>query len=317
MKPLKFLTQFILLLFVIVSVTACEGEKPPIRVATHVWPGYEFLHLGQQLGYLPQESVNLITTGSATQSIKRLKNNQADAATLTLDEVLLARSQGLDMTIILIMDISVGADQLITREKLDSLQQLKGKKLALEQTAVGRLLLANASQQAGMTSQDFQLVHTTIDQHVEIWREGIVDAIVTYEPATTQILSQGGHIIFDSSQVPETIVDVLAVRTDFIEEHSNMLRQLVSGFFKAQKHFLTNPQDASYRMSDRLNVPSREVMYLYHGLELPSVEHNKKLLAAENPQLTKVAEDIVELGLYPESNKEMLIQRLYSDKFLP
>lgn len=96
-----------------------------------------------------------------------------------------------------------------------------------------------------------------------------------------------------------------------------MLRQLVSGFFKAQKHFLTNPQDASYRMSDRLNVPSREVMYLYHGLELPSIEHNKKLLAAENPQLTMVARDIVQLGLFPESDKTMLTQQLHSDKFLP
>lgn len=317
MKPLNRLLQIVLVLIFIISVTACEGEKPPVRVATHVWPGYEFLHLGRQLGYLPEQSVSLIHTGSATQSIALLHDNQADAATLTLDEVLLARSQGLDLTIILIMDISVGADQLITREKIDSLQQLKGKKLALEQTAVGRLLLAKASEQAGMTLQDFELIPATIDQHVALWREGKVDAIVTYEPATTQILRQGGHIIFDSSQVPETIVDVLAVRTDLIEDHSTMLHQLVSGFFKAQKHFLTNPQDASYRMSDRLNVPSREVMYLYQGLELPSIEHNKKLLSASNPQLTEVAQDIVQLGLFPDSNEQMLIRQLHSDKFLP
>ncbi len=309
--------QFFLLLFVIVSMSACEGEKPPLRVASHVWPGYEFLHLGRQLGHLPQQSVSLINTASATQSIMLLLDNEADAATLTLDEVLLARSRGLDLTIILIMDISVGADQLITREKIDSLQQLKGKKVALEQTAVGRLLLAKASEQAGMALEDFELVPATVDQHVGLWKQGKVDAIVTYEPATTQILSQGGHIIFDSSQVPETIVDVLAVRTDLIEGHSTMLRQLVSGFFKAQKHFLTNPQDASYRMSDRLNVPSREVMYLYHGLELPSIEHNKKLLTPANPQLTEVAQDIVRLGLFPESNEKMLTRQLHSDKFLP
>lgn len=314
---LKRLTQFLPLLFLLVSVSACEGEKAPIRVASHVWPGYEFLSLGQQLGYLPQQKVTLVDSRSATECIQMLTQDQADAATLTLDEVLLARSQGLDLTIILIMDISVGADQLISREVIDSLQQLKGKTVALEQTAVGRLLLAKASERAGLSLEDFKLLPATIDQHVELWREGKVDAIVTYEPVASTILRQGGHVIFDSSQVPETIVDVLAVRTDFIEENSAMLNLLVSGFFKAQKHFLTNPQDASYRMSDRLNVPSREVMSLYQGLELPSIEHNKKLLAPANPQLTEVARDILQLGLFPDNNETMLTKQLHSDKFLP
>jgi len=317
LKPLTHLTQYLLLLFLIVSVTACEGEKTPIRVATHVWPGYEFLHLGQALAYLPQQNVTFIDTGSATQCIERLKQGQADAATLTLDEVLLARSQGLDLTIILVMDISVGADQLIARKDIASLQQLKGKTIALEQSAVGRLLLAKASEAAGMTLQDFKLLPVTIDQHAEFWRQGQADAIVSYEPAASQILRHGGHVIFDSSQVPETIVDVLAVRTDLIEDHSAMLHQLVSGFFKAQKHFLTNPQDASYRMSDRLDVPSRDVMNLYQGLELPGIEHNKKLLAASNPQLTEVARDILQLGLFPVPEQDMLSKQLYSDRFLP
>lgn len=313
----KRLMQYFPLLFLLVSVSACEGEKAPIRVASHVWPGYEFLSLGQQLGYLPEQKVTLVESRSATECIQLLKQGRADAATLTLDEVLLARSQGLDLTIILIMDISVGADQLITREGIDSLQQLKGKTIAVEQTAVGRLLLAKASEQAGLTLEDFSLLPATIDQHVDLWAEGKVDAVVTYEPSASKILRQNGHVIFDSSQVPETIVDVLAVRTDLIEEHSAMLHLLVSGFFKAQKHFLTNPQDAAYRMSDRLNVPSREVMYLYQGIELPSVEHNKKLLATGNPQLSAVSRDIMQLGLFPDIDETMLTKQLHSDKFLP
>lgn len=313
----KPLTQLVRLLFLLVSVSACEGEKAPIRVANHVWPGYEFLSLGQQLGYLPQQKVTLVESRSATECIQLLKQDRADAATLTLDEVLLARSQGLDLTIILIMDISVGADQLITREAIDSLEQLKGKTVALEQTAVGKLLLAKASEKTGLSLEDFELLPATIDQHVGLWHEGKVDAIVTYEPAASIMLRNGGHVIFDSSQVPETIVDVLAVRTDLIEEHSVMLHLLVSGFFKAQKHFLTNPQDAAYRMSDRLNVPSREVMSLYQGLELPSIEHNKKLLTPANPQLTSVARDILQLGLFSDTDDPMLTDQLHTDRFLP
>ncbi|WP_266235438.1 ABC transporter substrate-binding protein [Methylophaga sp. OBS1] len=308
----------VLFLFVLSAfITACSDKESALRVATHVWPGYEFLYLGQQLGYIPQEHVTLVDTGSATQSIEKLKQNQADAATLTLDEVLVARNQGLDLTIILIMDISVGADQLIARMNIDSLAQLKGKTIALEETAVGRLLFAKATESAGIKTDAFTLLPATIDQHVDLWREGNVDAIVTYEPAASQILRQGGRVLFDSSQVPDTIVDVLAVRSDLVEEQSAMLHLLVSGFFKAQKHFLTNPQDASYRMSSRLDVPSGEVMYLYQGLGLPNIEHNKKLLSPDNPQLTQVAENILRLGLFPYHQDAKRTQQLFSDEFLP
>lgn len=317
LKILPYLRLGISSLLLCLLLTACNQNDGPIRIATHIWPGYEFLALGKTLDYIPDSVAELVDSRSATESLQQLHSGQADAAALTLDEVLLARSQGLDLRIILVMDISLGADQIIARSNIQQLRDLKGKTIAVEDTAVGRLLMMKAIHQAGLSLYDIDVMPVTIDEHIKLWQSGQADAIVTYEPAASSILQHGGHIVFDSSQVPETIVDVLAVKTETIQDHAEMLQTLVAGFFKSQKHFFTNPQDAAYRMSDRLNVPSQSVMSLYQGMELPSLERNRKLLSADNPQLLHVANDILSLKLFSESHSKHLTKQLYTDDFLP
>lgn len=307
------LSSVLLCLFV-----ACSQDSQPIRIAKHLWPGYEFLELGQDLHYIPHSVAELVDTASATESIKLLHQGNVDAATLTLDEVLLARSQGLDLTIILVMDVSVGADKIIAREPISNVKDLKAGTIAVENTAVGRLLMMKAISSAGLSLFDIEVLPVTVDEHLTVWQAGKADAIVTYEPVATSILDHGGHVVFDSSRIPETIVDVLAVKTEVLHEQPDTLRALVSGFFKSLKHFLTNPQDAAYRISAHLNVPSHEVMMLYQGMELPSLERNRKLLSADNPNLIEVANDIVSLNLLttPESSSNTLTTHLYTDQFL-
>lgn len=295
---------------------ACSSDKSPVNIAAHVWPGYEFLFLGQNLNFIPQRTLTLTETASATDSIASLHQDNVNGAALTLDEVLLARSQGIDLRIILIMDISVGADKIVARENIGSVNELRGKTIAVEDSAVGKLLLAQALDKHSLALTDVDILPAPAEQHLALWQSGKADALVTYEPKATLILNRGGHVIFDSSQVPETIVDVLAVKDDVIRDKPDMLHQLVSGFFKAQRHFFTNPQDAAYRMSAHLNVPSQEVRYLYKGLELPGIEHNLQLLNPTNPHLTSVARDILSLELFAHTGSDSLTDALYTDEFL-
>lgn len=295
---------------------ACFSDKSPVNIATHVWPGYEFLFLGQKLNFLPKHTLTLTETASATDSIASLHRADINGATLTLDEVLLARSQGIELRIILIMDISVGADKILARKKISSVAELRGKTIVVEDTSVGKLLLAEALDQHSLELTDVHILPTPVNEHMTVWQSGKADAIVTHEPTATLILNRGGYIIFDSSQVPETIVDVLAVKDDVIRDKPDILHQLVSGFFKAQRHFFSNPQDAAYRMSAHLNVPGQEVRYLYKGLELPGIERNLQLLNPDNPHLASVARDILSLELFNHTASNSLTDALYTDEFL-
>nr|WP_127471405.1 hypothetical protein [Thiomicrorhabdus aquaedulcis] len=101
----------------------------------HPWLGYQPIHLAQQHNLLPAE-FSLIHTTSALQTQQKLRNAELDAGYLTLDEVLLLKEQGVDLTIVLVTNVSTGADKILARQPNQTKHDIIGKTLAYEAGAV-------------------------------------------------------------------------------------------------------------------------------------------------------------------------------------
>ena len=132
-------------------LNACGAQQAKqLVIASHVWPGYELMFLARREGWLPAESLNLLETASATGSLAALAEGRADGAALTLDEVLRARADGIRLTIILVFDISAGADVVLARPNIHTLADLSGKRIGVEKTALGALVLYKLLAAAGL-----------------------------------------------------------------------------------------------------------------------------------------------------------------------
>ena len=289
--------QFLLLSLVVpfgsLPLSGCS-KSPPLKVARHIWPGYEFLEFAQQSGFYQDSAIEFLHTTSASQSMQAILNGQVDAAALTLDEVLQVRSQGLSLTIVLVFDISSGADLVVAKPHIKTLQQLKGQRVGVETSALGRLVLAKLLKRAGLSKQDVDIVPIAIDQHKSAWQDNQIDAVITFEPEASKLIKLGGVNLFDSRQMPETIFDVLAVRTDRLMAQKNNLCTLSDGHFKALKTFVNNPIDTSYRLAGRMQLTGTEVLRVYHRLHLPSKNLNSILLT-DHGRVYQVAQDLNEL----------------------
>lgn len=291
----------------------------PISVAAHVWPGYELMFLARNEGWLDAEKVRLVETASATDSLQALAEGKADAAALTLDEVLAARAEGIPLSIVAIFDISAGADMLVARPGIGRLPDIKGQRIGYEENAVGSLLLASVLSAARLTREDVKLVPLTIDRHLDAWAHHQIDALITFEPVAGQLLAQGANRLFDSRQAPDTIIDVLAIRGDVLDRgHANAIRHLVAMHFRALNHLNRSPQDTAYRMAARLGISSSKVLPTFKGLMLPSVAENRRMLSGSSPQLLdmarRVSGSMVKDGLLPHDDN---LIALAHDEFLP
>ena len=91
------------------------------------------------------------------------------------------------------MNISAGADVIIARPPLAQVSDLRGRRVGVEQTAVGAYMLQGALQQAGLKVGEVTVVPLPIDEHVAAWRSGSVDALVTFDPARHVLLHEGGR----------------------------------------------------------------------------------------------------------------------------
>lgn len=272
------------------TLSGCNQDELPLRIATHVWPGYEFMSLAQRQGWISREDCVLIETGSATESLARLAAGEVDGAALTLDEMLGARAGGLRLTAVLIFDISLGADVLLSKPAITSLPELKGRRIGYEPSAVGALMLHKALDAAALVIGDVQLVEITFDRHAQVWASDGVDALITFEPVARHLESEGARRLFDSSQIPDTIFDVLAVTPLALEHKSGALKRLIAAHFQALRDFRKNPNDIAYRMTERLRLPPKEVIAAYGGLELPNIYRNRKLLRGPRAPLANTAE---------------------------
>lgn len=305
-------------MLVLLVLTACTRDEP-ITVASHVWVGYEPMFLARSLGWLDEELVSLQETASARESMAALAQGRVDGAALTLDEVLQLREQGVDLTVILVFNVSVGADMILARPPMTSLDELAGRRVAFEHGAVGELMVVEALRQAGLSPADVEAVDLSADALVAAYADGAVDVVVTYEPYASLVGAAGAAKIFDSSEIPEYIVDVLVVRNDRLGSgRVAALEHLVERHLRALEHFLRNPQDANHRMAARLGLAPAEVPSAYRGLVLPDLAGNYRLLQGGEAALLKAARRLVtfkvEQGLLSEEND---LDRLLSARYLP
>ena len=299
------------------SLSSCAGSTQQLCVAAHIWPGYEPLFLAQREGWLASKYVKLLETGSATESMQAMMDGKVHAAALTLDEVLKLRAQGLPVLVVLVFDVSVGADMLLARADLQQLTDLKGRRVGYEASAVGAVMLGAILHAVGFSKADIQPVALQIDEHLQAWQQQRVDAVITYEPVASQLMNQGAIKLFDSRQIPNTILDVLAIRADALE-YADAIQHLIAAHFQALKRLQRHPQDAAYRMANHLQLSAAHVLPAFRGLLLPDVRNNYRLLSGNEPNLLTSARNLSSImlseGLLKQDDS---LLALTSAEFLP
>ena len=279
---LRFLACIALLL----ALSACMREpESALRIGTNVWIGSEPLYLARELGHFDPAVVQLVEYPSASEVLRAFRNQAIDGMVISLDELFGLVVDGLDPRIILVVDVSNGADVVVGRRGMRTMRDLKGKSVAVESGALGAFVLSRALTQNGMQASDVNVVHLESNEHPGAFEKGQVDGAVTFDPYRAQLLSAGAHTLFDSTQIPGEIVDLLAVRASALDRHPRAIQTLLAGWFGALDYMQRQPEDAARRMGVRQQTTGAQFLAAQKGLHIPSRDENLRMLAGAKPEL--------------------------------
>lgn len=280
------LLRLCLLLPALMLAGCSEAPEPPLGVGANVWPGYEPLYLARERGYLDRDAIHPVEYLSASQVQRALANGAIDVAALTLDEALRAATEIPELRVFLVADISAGGDAIIARPEVADLADLAGRRIAVEDTALGAYFLALALERAGLDPAEVERVPLRVNEHEAAFRQGTVDAAVTFEPVRSGLLQAGGHSLFDSRRTPDRIVDVLVTRESVLRDRKAAIEGLVAAWFRARADLL-DPDDEAARefAARREGVAPEAIARALEGLEFPDRAANRRLLAAPEPTL--------------------------------
>jgi NitT/TauT family transport system substrate-binding protein len=241
--------------------------------------------LARSLGYYDNTPIRLVDYPSGTEEVRAYRNGEIEAAGISIDQALVLAATNPDVKIVVVMDFSNGGDVILGKPEIPNLQGLKNRPVGVESTALGAFIITRALEQKSMSPKDIKIVSLGVSEHERAFKDGKVDAVVTFGSTRTKLLAAGAKLLFDSSQIPGEIVDVLIVREEVINKQPKALQALVDGRFRALDYLTKNPQDAAIRMAPRTGVTPEQFLESLKGLSSPNLEENQKLLGKTDPSL--------------------------------
>ena len=280
-------------LFLLLFLTGCVKEPvQPLVFGAVTWPGYEPAYLARDLGFLDERQIHLAEFTNTTEVVRALRNHRLQVAGLTLDEALSLRQSIPDLQVFMVVDVSNGADVLMVRRGIDTLGQLRDKRIGVEKTALGAYFLTLILRAADLSANDVHIVSLPLDEQVQAYRAGKLDAVVTFGLVRDELSQLGAVTLFDSTKVPGKIVDTLVVRPADAAEYSIQLHAFTEAWFRALRVIQSDPARAYPLLAKREHVQVAQIDETLRGLVLLDKRNNLLQLAAVPAPLLSTAGDI-------------------------
>ncbi|NNE37732.1 MAG: ABC transporter substrate-binding protein, partial [Gammaproteobacteria bacterium] len=204
---------------------------------------------------------------------------QLDAVSMTNGDTLVTGATGGKGVMIIINDYSNGNDMLIGGPGIDSVTDLKGKKVGVEIGFVSHLMLLNALEKNGLTESDVELVNVPTNETPQVLASGDVDAIVAWQPSSGQALNlvPGSKAIYTSADEPGLIYDVLAVSPTSLATRKNDWSKVVDVWYKAVDYIMdpVTQDEAISIMAARVGVSPKQYKPFLSGTKILTLEEAK------------------------------------------
>ncbi len=165
--------------------------------------------------------------------LKAWATGSLDAIVITnMDTILGPSSGGLDATVVVTGDYSNGNDAIFARGGLTA-KDLQNVQCLMVQGTVTQYLHARMLEQAGLDPSKQNVADISEAKIVTAAEDKSVQAIGTWNPWAMQIAAMKDMTkVFDSSQIPEEIQDLLVVKTAALKENPDLGHALAGAWFE-------------------------------------------------------------------------------------
>jgi NitT/TauT family transport system substrate-binding protein len=167
------------------------------------------------------------------ESINQYTAGAYDAVTITnMDTLSTPSAGGVDTTAVIVGDFSAGNDAVILKDKA-KLTDIKGQKVNLVEFSVSHYLLARALESVKLSERDVKVVNTSDADMAAAYKTADVSAVVTWNPIVSEVMgNKDAHKVFDSSQIPGEIIDLMVANTQVIKDNPAFGKALVGIWYE-------------------------------------------------------------------------------------
>ncbi|MEL6601026.1 MAG: putative urea ABC transporter substrate-binding protein [Pseudomonadota bacterium] len=233
-------------------------EKTEFKVAWSIYVGWMPWGYMEDSGIMDKWAekygidVEIVQINDYIESINQYTAGAFDGVSATnMDTLSIPSGGGVDTTALIVGDYSNGNDAVILKGEGD-LTSLKGKPVNLVELSVSHYLLARGLDSVGLSERDLAAVINTSDADmIAAYATDDVEAVVTWNPLVSSIMEEpGASKLFDSSDIPGEIIDLMVVNTDVLEANPPFGKALVGAWYETMALMAAGNEEALTAMAE-------------------------------------------------------------------
>lgn len=278
-----------LVLIAAVAYAVMSNRTPPVRVTIKGWTGYAPLYVAQELALCDGVELQFVGVDSVDDVMDRIQHvkgkEPADVGTWLVESHVVARSKGIPAVAILKLDLSRDADAMIAPIEITNqdFKKLEGKHVAYGQMEPSHTMLMVLCDDYSVDFRKIAVEAAGPAECVQLFIDGRkkkdgpifvkCDAAISYDPFFEPAEKKFGdevHRPYTGKYLEEKghpIVDILAVREDYLKANRKSVKSLIKGWFRA----LERLEDESHPDHDKAVRAACKFLDEYAAKETPYV----------------------------------------------
>ncbi|MFD5320698.1 NrtA/SsuA/CpmA family ABC transporter substrate-binding protein [Streptomyces sp. NPDC127098] len=231
---------------------AADGAEPAVTIRIPDPGNSGVLALGKQDGSLERAlaevNAEVAWTGSAgpfAPAAQSLNADQLDIATGSITSGITSLSQNPGFAFFTATAPDPAGEGILVRDGsgIDSVADLVGRKVAVNEGGTGEYLLLKALQEEGIDPDEVERVYLRPDQTAAVFNAGQVDAWAVWAAySVAEIGSGDAHFLVDGADIGSDNYSLTAVRTEFAEQHPDVVRALYTYLHEASVREREDPE---------------------------------------------------------------------------
>ncbi|HEX7764795.1 MAG TPA: putative urea ABC transporter substrate-binding protein [Cellvibrio sp.] len=209
--------------------------------------------------------IEVVQINDYVESINQYTAGQFDGCVMTnMDALTIPAAGGVDSTALIVGDFSNGNDGVVLKGANKTLKDIKGQQVNLVELSVSHYLLARALESVGLKEADVKVVNTSDADMVAVYGTKGVTAITTWNPLLSEVLAHPNSTkVFDSSQIPGEIMDLMVVNTATLQKNPALGKALVGAWYEIM---------TTMSGSDKAATDAKTAMAVASGTDLTGYE---------------------------------------------